>query len=183
MNKFFILIGPGGVGKDTLLKEVIKTTPNLFELVTCTTRTLRPEDIPGITYNFFSEKEFKKMIKNNEFLEHDYHFGAYYGSRKKDLEVLLKKGNAIADIDINGTKNIKKIRPSIVTIFIKTKSKKELIKRLKNRGMSEDQIKAKLARYDEEMKYEKESDYVVVNDELKKAVEEIKLIIKKLGNY
>ncbi len=182
MNKFFILVGPGGVGKDTLIKELKKINSNLFELVTCTTRTPRAEDVAGETYNFFSEKDFIKMIKNNDFLEYDNHFGAYYGSRKKDLEGLLKKGNVIADIDITGVKNIKKIRKDIVTIFVKTKSKEVLIKRLEKRGMTIQQIKAKLDRYGEEMKYEKKANYVIINDDLKKAVNEIKEIIKKETN-
>ena len=178
MNKFFIIVGPGGVGKDTIIKEVIKLNSNLFDLTTCTTRKPRPEDIPGKTLNFFSEKEFKRMIEKGEFLEFDIHFGAYYGSRKKDLEKLLEKGSVVADIDIHGAENLKKIRKEAITIFIKAKSKQVIVNRLKERGMSEKGIKMKLDRFDEEMIYEKKSDYVVINDDLKKAVDEVRSIIK-----
>jgi guanylate kinase len=179
MNKFFVIVGPGGVGKDTLAKEVMKELPNVFPLVSCTTRKPRQEDIPGKTYNFFTNEEFEEMIKNNEFLEYDHHFNAYFGSRKKDLEEILKKGNAISDIDIVGAENLKKQRNDIVTVFIKAKSKEVLIDRLKSRGMNEEKIKMKLARFDEEMKYEIKADYIIVNDDLKTAVNELKEIIKK----
>jgi guanylate kinase len=178
MNKLFILVGPGGVGKDTILEELMKKVSYLNRLITCTTRKKRPDDISGKTIKFFSEQEFKAMIKHGDFLETDFHFGAYYGSRKKDLARLLKKGNVIVGLDINGARKLKKMLNFVVTIFIKVKSKNVVIERMRMRGMSEEGIKMKLKRYGEEMKYEKEADYVVVNDKLDVAISELKKIIE-----
>ena len=121
------------------------------------------------------------MIKNNELIEYDVHFGNYYGVRKKDLERLLKKNEIVLmELDVNGAMNFKKQYPKTKTIFILPPSIKILKKRLtKREKMSKEQFALRCERMEKELVFVKKYDYVLVNNNLNKAVAEAKEIIKK----
>jgi guanylate kinase len=178
MVKIFVFSGFSGAGKGTIIYEILKSIPNTKKLPNSTSRKKRKDDLGD--KNYFSKKEFESMIKNNELIEYDFHFGNYYGTRKKDLADLLKdKKIVLLELDVIGTINFKKQYPKIKTIFILPPSIKTLKKRLNKRGkMSKEQFILRSERMLKELSYIDKYDYIIVNDDLKKAVSEVKSIIE-----
>ncbi len=180
-GKLFVLSAPSGGGKSTIVRRLLKEMENMEYSISVTTRPKRKGEINGKDYYFVSEREFKKMIENNEFLEYAVVHNHYYGTKKSIIEEKLKAGKSILlDIDVQGAINIKKLMPDAVLIFIDIPSLKELEKRLRNRGTdSEEVIKLRLENAKKELEYKNKYDYVVMNDNLEKCINEIKAIIKK----
>ena len=171
-----ILSSPSGSGKTTLVKE-ISSKNNYSISISHTTRTPRTNEVNGKEYFFVGEEEFKKLINNNEFLEYAKVFNNYYGSSKKSVLDNLKKGkNIIFDIDWQGTEQIKqkKLNYQLITFFILPPSIDHLRNRLRQRGTdSEKRIKIRLKRFQQEMKYKHRFDFVMVNDNLEIASQEL----------
>ncbi len=177
----FILSSPSGAGKTTIVKKISKNKN--FEIsVSHTTRLPRPKEINGKDYHFVSKNKFKKLIKQNEFLEHAKVFENYYGSSKKIIIEKLNKGkNIIFDIDWQGTRQIrnKKLKYRLITIFILPPSKKELIKRLNKRENNNMKtVKKRMKEFKKDLSKWKEYDYVVINDDLEKCYKKIINVIK-----
>ena len=171
MNKLLIISGPSGVGKGTIVKHLQdmyeEKNKKLYLSISCTTRSPREGELEGVNYYFISENEFKKRIKNNDFLEYNiYGTGKYYGTPKSTVLKYLKKGyDVILEIDINGYKQIKKNYPSSVGVFIMPPDIKELYNRLKNRNTeTEEVIKVRLQTAKREIKERNIYDYVIVNE-------------------
>jgi len=181
MEKVFVISGPSGSGKGTIIKAIREEFPNIEKLVTTTTRAPREEDIPGKTYNFVSKEEFEKWIEDDEIIEYNFHFDNYYGSRKKDVEDLLSKGkNVLIEVEVKGAMTFKEKLPETVLIFIKPPSIEELRKRILGReDPGEEELEKRVARAKGEMAYAEKYDYVVVNDDLETAIKETKEIIEK----
>ncbi len=186
MNKLLIISGPSGVGKGTIVKHLQDRYKiegkKLYLSISCTTRSPREGEIDGINYYFISEKEFKKRIKNEDFLEYNlYGTGKYYGTPKSTVLKYLENGyDVILEIDINGYKQIKANYPESVGIFIMPPDIKELYNRLKNRNTeTEDVIKVRLETAKREIKERNIYDYIIVNENGKslEASEEIYNII------
>lgn len=178
---FIILSGASGSGKDTVKKELLERIDNLTTIPSFTTRSPRDEEDKK-RYFFVTEQEFKELIKNGEVYEYSIHHGNYYGTSKKELDKKISSGfSVIKDIDVNGTMNLVKTFKDImkvVTIFLKV-DKKELQDRLRKRGTSKEEIELRLSRVDYEEQYIDSYDYVIVNDNLEKTVNEIEKIIEK----
>ena len=181
-----VLSSPSGAGKTTLVKKIAEE--NKFKIsISYTTRKPRTNEVNGKDYFFISEEEFKKLIKNKDFLEYAKVFGNYYGSSKKQVYENLKKGeNVIFDIDWQGTEQIKmqKLNYKLITFFILPPSKSELFNRLKNRDMKDKNIVEKrMKQFNEDIKKWENYDFVVINDDLEKCYKEIiRFIDQKINN-
>ena len=141
-GKLFVISGASGVGKGTVLAEVMKARDDLQFSVSATTRPPRPTEQEGVHYYFISEEQFEEMIAKDAFVEYDRHAKASYGTPLGQMEEKLTRGNVILDIEPNGAFNVKKERPDAVLIFIAPPSLEELERRLRGRGdTSEEQIR------------------------------------------
>lgn len=171
MNKLLVISGPSGVGKGTIINHLEdmyqENNKKLYLSVSCTTRNPREGEVDGVNYFFISEKEFKKRIKENDFLEYNiYGTGKYYGTPKSTVLKYLKKGyDVILEIDINGYKQIKENFPDCVGIFIMPPDIDELYNRLKNRNTEdEDIIKIRIETAKREIAENDIYDYIIVNE-------------------
>ena len=179
MNKLYVFSGASGVGKSTVLGQVMEKRKDLRFSVSATTRAPRPGEVDGQSYYFIDKDRFLAMIEENAFVEHDEHMGNYYGTPKFQLEEKLEHGSVVLDIEPNGAFNVKAWRPDAVLIFIAPPSLEELERRLRSRGdTSEEQIRIRQERVAWEMEQSKKYDYVVINDQVEACVEEILNIMK-----
>ena len=179
-NKLFVISGASGVGKSTVLAQVMDARKDLRFSVSATTRAMRDGEVDGESYYFVSKDKFLDMIEKHEFLEYDAHMDNYYGTPKGQLEEKLQKGSVILDIEPNGAFNVRKEKDDAVLIFIAPPSLEELERRLRGRGdTSEEQIKIRQARVAWEMEQSKQYDYVVVNDIVERCAAEILEIIAR----
>lgn len=177
-GKLFVISGASGVGKSTVLKKIMATRDDLLFSVSATTRDPRPGEVDGVHYYFITREEFESRIAQGDFLEHDEHAGALYGTLNSQIEQKREKGNVILDIEPNGAKNVRAARPDATLIFIMPPSREELERRLRDRGdTSEEQIIGRLARADWEMEQRFWYDHVVINDTVDACVERILKII------
>ncbi|MGK9368741.1 guanylate kinase [Melioribacter sp. Ez-97] len=179
--KLFVFSAPSGAGKTTIVKELLKTFPELKYSVSATTRKKRPGEIDGVDYYFLTEEEFKKKIENGEFVEWEKFYDYYYGTLKKSVDDNLANGyNTVFEVDVKGALNIKKIFPDAVLIFIVPPDIEALKKRLLNRKTeTEEDLKKRIERAEMELGYKDKFDYVVENSDLQRAIEEVKKIINK----
>lgn len=178
-GKLFVFSGASGVGKSTVLAEVMKRRSDLRFSVSATTRKPRPGEQEAVNYYFVSREQFEAMIQNGEFLEYDEHMENYYGTPISQLEDKLEKGSVILDIEPVGALNVKKTREDAILIFIAPPSVEELERRLRGRGdTAEDQILIRLERMRWEVAQKEHYDYVVVNDQVETCVNQILDIIQ-----
>ncbi len=181
MNKggIFIISGPSGSGKDTLLKELFKKRPDIKFSISSVTREMREGEKEGEKYNFISRSEFENLIKNDLMLEYNVYVGNYYGTPKKPVLKAAENGDdIIIEVDVNGAANIRAKLPQAVSIFIMPPSFEELERRLSGRGTETKEIIAErmnsaLSEIDRATEY----DYIVVNDDIDTAVDDIIQII------
>lgn len=177
--KLFIISGPSGVGKTTLVKKLIKDIPNLVKVVTYTTRKPRLGEAEGRDYKFVSYNEFMKLRKEGRLLESAFTLGNYYGTPKEDVVDNLKKGkDVLLCIDVKGARKVKKMMPTAVSIFILPPNMQELLRRLKKRKASRKEMREKIALAKKELKELTRYDYIIINDSLNRALLDIKAIIK-----
>ena len=178
----FILSSPSGAGKTTLVKRISRNR-NFSVSISHTTRPPRPNEKHGKDYYFVSKNNFKKLIKNGEFLEHARVFDNYYGSSKNLVIKKLREGkNIVFDIDWQGTRQIrnKKLKYRLVTIYILPPSKDELLKRLiKREKKNKNTVKKRMKGFKKDLSRWKDYDYVVINDDLNICYKNIMNSIKK----
>ncbi len=175
-----VISGPSGVGKGTICSSIIKRKIDNVELsVSVTTRKPRAGENDGVSYYFKDKSRFEEMITKGEFLEYACVYGNYYGTPKEYVLNKLAKGiNVILEIDIQGAMQVKRNFGEGTYIFIMPPSFKELKKRIINRGTeSKEDIKKRLNSAFEEVKEVVNYDYMVINDSVKKAADEIIYII------
>lgn len=177
-GKLFVISGASGVGKSTVLKQVMAARNDLEFSVSATTRAPRPGEQEGVNYYFVTLEKFQSMIEEGEFLEYDVHNSTGYGTPKGQLEEKLARNNAILDVDPNGAFHVREARPDATLIFIMPPSVEELENRLRNRGdTDEDQIRQRLERARWEMAQRHQYDYIVINDQVQACADEILHII------
>lgn len=179
-GKFIVVSGPSGVGKGTIFNKVVKEINGWYS-VSYTSRPIREGDTEGVTYFFITKEEFEDKIKNDEILEYNIYNGNYYGTSKKMVLDKIDAGiDVFMEIDVNGAHFIKDNFPNAVLIYIAPPSMDELRSRLINRGTEDiEKINSRLKIAEEELKEIDFYDYVVVNDDLEKATNEVREIIKK----
>ena len=173
-----ILSGSSGVGKNTIINRMLEECPNLELMTTMTTREMREGESQGKPYIFVTKPEFEGMIERGEMLEYAEVHGNYYGTNRKILEEKEALGKVlIKDIDVEGTINLMKLLPDVVSIYLKPVSKEQLRERLLGRG--ETQIDLRLKRYEYEEEMSVHYNYVLINDKIEDTLEKIYEIMKK----
>lgn len=177
--------GPSGVGKDTVLEIVLAKDTSLQKSVSCTTRGIRENEIDGKDYYFITVPEFEEMIENHEVLEFTRYGQNFYGTPKAPIDKWLSEGKTvILKIEVEGASNIKKLYPDSVGIFIMPPSMEVLEQRLRSRGTEDEaDIKKRLEIAQSEIGHSKVYDYLVVNDDLEKASENVLDILHKLYKW
>ncbi|HBY57052.1 MAG TPA: guanylate kinase [Candidatus Atribacteria bacterium] len=175
----FVVSGPSGVGKGTIREKIFEVFPDLKYSVSVTTRPLRKGERNGIDYYFISKDEFKKMIEENKFAEWALVHGEYKGTPLDFLIEQRQKGeDVLLEIDVQGAAQIKNKFPEGIFIFIAPPSWKDLEERLRGRRTeTEKDLERRLKDAFNEMKYAKNYDYLVVNDNIEDAVKKIESII------
>ncbi|XBC39611.1 MAG: guanylate kinase [Buchnera aphidicola (Chaetogeoica yunlongensis)] len=178
----FIISAPSGTGKSSLIQELIKTSflHTVKVSISYTTRKMRLGEIHGKHYFFVSNKKFKKMIKENQFLEYAKVFNHYYGTSKDQVYYNLSIGiDVFLDIDWQGAKQVRNKIPESKSIFILPPSKQELYRRLYNRGQDNDLvIQKRMNQAVSEMNHYVEYDYLIINDNFSLAVSDLNKIVR-----
>lgn len=179
--RLFVISGPSGVGKGTLVSRVRDRHPNLGLTVSATTRKPRAGEVPDVSYHFISEEEFSRLVDEGAFLEWDGHFGSHYGTLWSEVNPHLEAGNSvILEIDVKGAFNVRKALPESVLIFVAPPSLEELEARLRNRGAeTEEQIAVRLQRVEMEMGFASQYDEILVNDDLDEATDRLEAMIRQ----
>jgi guanylate kinase len=174
-----IVSGPSGSGKSTLV-ERLRSLPGTMFSVSCTTRPPRAAESPGKCYDFITEAEFRKRVAQGEFLEYAQVFGKHwYGTPRKWVDLAREKGlNLILEIDVQGAGQVKKQLPEALAVFIVPPSRQAVEQRLRARGQdSEEAIGRRLERARQEMSCWTQYDFLVVNDDLDRAGEDLRSIV------
>ena len=171
MPKVFVITGPSGVGKGTLIRTLLERVPELELSVSATTRRPRPGEAHGVDYHFLADEEFERRVAAGEFAEHARYSGRRYGTLRSDLEARLAGGHPVVlEIELQGARQIRESVPDAVQIFIAPPSEDALRNRLVGRGTDPpDQVAARLATAREELRAQDEFAHVVVNDRLEDA--------------
>jgi guanylate kinase len=179
-GRLIVISGPSGTGKGSIIKKVMERWPAAEFSISMTTRGKREGEEHGVHYYFATREEFEATIEDGGFLEWADVFGNYYGTPKAPVEKRLAEGaDIILDIDIQGAMNVRKAMPGAVLIFILPPSIKELRRRLEHRGTdAQDVIEKRLAKALTEIGTAREYDYVVVNDDLDVAAEQVLSIVQ-----
>ena len=184
MNKGLLIVyaGASGVGKGTIMKRLLAQNPNFRLSVSATTRKPREGEVDGREYYFVSRERFDELIKEDGFLEHAEYVGNCYGTPKAPVFRMLDEGiDVFLEIEIKGFLQIKKAYPDCVSIFIIPPSYEELRLRLIGRGTESPEVIAeRLRTAQEEMQHQHLFDYVVVNDDVDRAADEVLSIIAKI---
>ena len=180
-GRLFVISGPSGVGKGTIIARLLPRLPNMILSISATTRAPREREKDGVHYFFTKKEDFLKTVAEGGFLEYDEHFGNYYGTPKKFVFDNLNVGkDVLLEIDVNGALKVKENYSDAVLIFIKPLSVEVLQNRLAMRNSENTQeIANRIARLEKELSIQDKYDFVVVNDDLNTAVNEVYQIIKE----
>ena len=178
-GKTFIISGPSGVGKSTVLSALLEKRPNVYFSVSATTRDPRPGELDGIHYHFMDVDSFRKWIAMDQFLEYAEYVGNFYGTPKRFVDEAMDQGkDVILGIEVQGAIQVTSKRPDTVRIFIAPPSWAELERRLTERGTdSKDKIQKRLLRAKVEFQTAHTYEYFVINDTVENAVKELDAIM------
>ncbi|MBQ3447672.1 MAG: guanylate kinase [Synergistaceae bacterium] len=178
-GKLYVLSGPSGVGKGTLREHALKDAPNLRYSISCTTRKPREGETDGVEYRFISREKFTEDIAQGLFLEYAHVHEDYYGTLKADVMNELESGHdVLLEIDVQGALQVKEKMPGAVMIFVAPPSIDVLEHRLRGRGTeAAGSLSVRLSNAMKELALKDEYDYVIVNDDLDAACDELRKIV------
>lgn len=178
-GKTFIVSGPSGVGKSTVLGALLRGREDLYFSVSATTRQMREGERDGVDYHFITPDTFRHWIENGEFLEYAEYVGNFYGTPKRYVDEAMAQGkDVILDIEVQGAQQVEQLRPETVRIFIAPPSWEELERRLTARGTdSAEKVQRRLLRAKVELETAHNYHYFVVNNTVEQAVEELRAIM------
>jgi guanylate kinase len=179
-GSLFVIAAPSGAGKTSLISALLEKNSDIQLSISHTTRQARPGEQDGVNYHFTAKETFQSMIESDDFLEHAQVFDNFYGTSRQSLEQQLASGNdVILEIDWQGARQVKKVIPDCIGIFIMPPSKQALLERLTGRGTdSEEIIKRRMADAVNEMSHYDEFDYLIINDNFDQALKQLELVIQ-----
>jgi guanylate kinase len=181
----FVITGPSGVGKGTLIRGLLERVPELGLSVSATTRPPRPGETHGVDYHFLSPEEFDRRVAEGDFVEHATYSGRRYGTLRSELEGRQRRGEAVVlEIEVQGARQVREAMPEALQVFIAPPSREALRARLVGRGTdTPEQVDARLQTAERELEAQSEFSRVVVNDRLEDALEELVDIVQgELGD-
>jgi len=178
--KVFVITGPSGVGKGTLIRGLLASVPELELSVSATTRRPRPGEEAGVDYHFLTSEGFEARAAAGDFVEHAEYSGNRYGTLRSELERRLARGaGVVLEIEVQGARQVRAAMPEAVAVFIAPPSKEALRARLVGRGTdSSEEVEARLRTAEGELEAQPEFAHVVVNDRLEQATEELIQIVR-----
>jgi guanylate kinase len=178
--KVFVITGPSGVGKGTLIRGLLERVPELELSVSATTRTPRPGERDGVDYHFLTRDQFEGRADAGSFVEHASYSGNRYGTLRSELERRLDAGAPVVlEIEVQGARQVREAMPDAVAVFIAPPSREALRARLVGRGTdAPEQVDERLRTADRELEAQPEFGHVVVNDRLEEATDELVGIVR-----
>jgi guanylate kinase len=179
-SKVFVITGPSGVGKGTLIRGLLERAPGLELSVSATTRAPRPGERDGVDYHFLTPEQFDAHVAAGDFVEHATYSGQRYGTLRSELEHRLRTAEGVVlEIEVQGARQVRAAMPEAVAVFIAPPSHAALRARLVGRGTdSPEQVDARLQTAERELEAQPEFAHVVVNDRLEDATDELAAIVR-----
>jgi guanylate kinase len=179
MARVFVITGPSGVGKGTLIRTLRERMPELELSTSATTRRPRPGETQGVHYHFLSDAEFEDLVRSGAFVEHARYSGRRYGTLRSELETRTAGGHpVILEIEVQGARQVAETMPDAVRIFIAPPTDDALRTRLIGRGDTTEDMDARLETAQEELDAREDFDAVIVNDRLDEAADELERLIR-----
>ena len=180
MGKVFVITGPSGVGKGTLIEQLLERVPELELSISATTREPRPGEVDGRDYHFLSPEEFERRMEADDFLEFATYSGHRYGTLRSEVERRLSAGHSVVlEIEVQGAQQVRAAMPDSVQIFIAPPDPAHLRTRLEGRGTdSAEAIDSRLETAEIELAAQGDFDHRIVNDDLTRAVSELEEIVR-----
>jgi guanylate kinase len=178
--RVFVITGPSGVGKGTLIRSLRERMPELGLSVSATTRAPRPGEEHGVDYHFLDDPDFERRVDAGEFVEHATYSGRRYGTLRAELDRRLRAGEPVVlEIEVQGARQVRETMPEALQVFIAPPSREALRARLVGRGTDDaEQVDARLRTAEAELAAQDEFAHVVVNDRLEDAVDELTSIVR-----
>jgi guanylate kinase len=178
--RVFVITGPSGVGKGTLIRSLRERMPELALSVSATTRAPRPGEEDGVDYHFLTDADFQRRVEAGEFVEHATYSGRRYGTLRSELDRSVRAGRPVVlEIEVQGARQVRRTLPEALQVFIAPPSREALRARLVGRGTDDAaQVEARLRTADAELEAQHEFAHVVVNDRLEDAVDELTAIVR-----
>jgi guanylate kinase len=180
LARVFVITGPSGVGKGTLIRALVERVPELELAVSATTRRPRPGERDGVDYHFLTDAEFDGRVLAGDFVEHASYAGRRYGTLRSELERRLARGTPVVlEIEVQGARQVRDAMPEAVQVFIAPPSEEALRERLVGRGTDQPaDVEARLATAHEELRAQGEFAHVIVNDRLEDAVAALEALVR-----
>jgi guanylate kinase len=180
LAKVFVITGPSGVGKGTLIRGLVEAVPELELSVSATTRKPRPGERDGVDYHFLSPEEFEQRAAAGDFLEHASYSGQRYGTLRSEVERRLREGRPVVlEIEVQGARQVRAAMPEAVPVFIAPPSREALRARLIGRGTdAPEDVETRMQTAERELEAQPEFSHVIVNDRLEQATSELAAVVR-----